>query len=514
MRKILTMGILCLSFTFAVDNIWIDHDGTTISANKLIIKFKPEVSPLLGSESPLTLTSRSEFADAVSAYPVAEFKPLFGDYEMFSSLHYEHHLHQYYSIEFSEAVDPIAVRSALNELLDVDVVDLNYLVRPTFVPNDNYYPNQWAHDNTGQAQSYGGGQVGTPDCDMDTDEAWDITTGSEDVIVAVLDTGVNDHDEFGTRLLDGWNFYDGNSNTADVFGHGTMCAGIVSAQGDNNIGVAGISWDSKILPVKVLSNSGNGDQGILANGIVYASDNGANVISMSLRWTSPDNSCSDAIDYATANGTVVLAATGNEESSTIGYPSAYENCIAVGALSPCNERKSYSSCDGENFWGSNYGTGMDFLSPGVRIHTVNNNGGYMTDFNGTSSACPSAAGVAALVLSVNPDLTPVEVRQIMQSTTVDLYDAGWDAQSGWGRINALNAVNMAIELNCGTNNILGDTNLDGDVNVIDIVIVANLITGVLLEPDYCQEWAANVNEDDIINILDIILIINMIVGVE
>ena len=136
----------------------------------------------------------------------------------------------------------------------------------------------------------------------------------------------------------------------------------------------------------------------------------------------------------------------------------------------------------------------------------------MSDFNGTSSACPSAAGVAALVLAVNPALTPVEVREIMQTTAFDLYGEGWDSQSGWGRINAFNAVNRAVELNCGTNNIPGDTNLDGELNVLDIVIVANLIIGTLQDPDYCQEWAANINNDDIINILDIILIINAIVG--
>ncbi|MFQ6610134.1 MAG: S8 family serine peptidase [Fidelibacterota bacterium] len=512
MRKLLILSVLYISFIFAFDNIWTDLDGTIVSANKLIVKFKYENSPLLGSEAPITLSSRTDLGDAMATYPIRFFGPTFLNYETFSVKHWDHGLHQFYTFEFSGTINPAEIRSALLELPDVELVDYCYRVEPTYVPNDQYYSNQWAHNNTGQVQSYGGGQVGSPDCDMDTDEAWDITTGSEEVTVAVLDTGVSDHSEFGDRLLEGWNFYGNNGNTADNYGHGTMCAGIIGAQGDNSAGVAGVTWNSNILPVKVLSDSGNGDQGILANGIQWASDNGANVISMSLRWTTPDNSCSAAIDYATDNGTVVLAATGNESSSIIGYPSAYENCIAVGALSPCNELKSYNSCDGENFWGSNYGNGMDFLSPGVRIHTTNNYGGYMSDFNGTSSACPSAAGVAALVIAVNPELTPIEVREIMRNTSVDLYGAGWDTQSGWGRINALNAVNLAVELNCGTNNLLGDTNLDGDVNVLDIVIVANMIIGLLPDPDYCQEWAANINEDDIINILDIILIINVIVG--
>ena len=100
----------------------------------------------------------------------------------------------------------------------------------------------------------------------------------------------------------------------------------------------------------------------------------------------------------------------------------------------------------------------------------------------------------------------------MQETSVDILGPGWDAETGYGRINALNAVEAAVSMNCGNNTILGDTNLDGDVNVLDIVIVANIIIGLLEDPDYCQTWAANINDDEIINILDIILIINTIMG--
>ena len=501
--------LLLLTSLFAIENTWVEINGSMTSSNQIIIKFNEDVSPLLGQEQPLTFESRTELVEMLKDTPVLEFKPVFQNYESFTDLHRSNNLHQYYVISFTKAVDIESIHNQMKSLQNVETVDYNYQVRPAFVPNDPSYPEQWAHDNQSQA---GPGNVGDIDCDMDTDEAWDITQGSEDVIVAVLDTGVNDHTELQGRLLDGYNFYDNNFNVSDVFGHGTQCSGIVAAAGNNSVGVAGVAWNSKILPVKVLGNGGNGDQIILANGIQWASDNGADVISMSLRWTNQVSLCDDAITYAFENGTLSLAATGNENISVLGYPSAYENCVAVGGLSPCNERKSYSSCDGESFWGANYGGDMDLVAPCVKIPTITNSGGYTMEFNGTSSACPNAAGVAALVKSVHPGLTPGEIRTILQETSVDILGPGWDAETGHGRINALNAVEAAVSMNCGNNTILGDTNLDGDVNVLDIVIVANIIIGLLEEPDYCQTWAANVNDDEIINILDIILIINTIMG--
>ena len=112
---------------------------------------------------------------------------------------------------------------------------------------------------------------------------------------------------------------------------------------------------------------GSGLDRDIADGVVWSSDNGADVISMSLGGGMYNSFFDDAIDYATANGTTVIAATGNDDFGTISYPSRYDNCVAVGAMSPCNERKKFSSCDGENYWGSNYGIGIDFLAPGVKI---------------------------------------------------------------------------------------------------------------------------------------------------
>ena len=140
--------------------------------------------------------------------------------------------------------------------------------------------------------------------------------------------------------------------------HGTACASIAAGRSNNNIGVAGVCWDCSLMPVKVLSNQGYGEFDDIINGVVWASDNGAHVISMSLGGGGFQSGFDNAVTYAHDNGTIVIAASGNDNGG-LSYPAAYDDCVAVGAMSPCNERKNPSSCDGESFWGSNYGNGLD-----------------------------------------------------------------------------------------------------------------------------------------------------------
>jgi len=148
----------------------------------------------------------------------------------------------------------------------------------------------------------------------------------------------------------------------------------------------------------------------------------------------------NSVSYAVDAGTVVFAASGNDNNGTISYPAHYDDCIAVGAMSPCNERKNTGSCDGENYWGSNYGSDLDFVTPGVRINTITSSGGYTSTFNGTSSACPHAAGIAGLILSVAPNMTPEQVRTIMQMNADDIGSPGFDNETGYGRVNAYQSV--------------------------------------------------------------------------
>jgi subtilisin family serine protease len=175
-------------------------------------------------------------------------------------------------------------------------------------------------------------------------------------------------------------------------------------------------------------------------------DHGAKVLSLSLGG-SASSALQTALNYAHNRGRAIFCAAGNSNRSSLDYPAAHSNAIALGAPSPCNERKSTSSCDGEYWWGSNYGTGLDFMAPGTRIHTTDirgsggyGSGDYITDFNGTSSATPHAAGIGALVWSENPDLTNAELLAVLQENCDDMGTSGYDTQTVYDRMNSYQAV--------------------------------------------------------------------------
>ncbi|RTY83162.1 T9SS type A sorting domain-containing protein [Flavobacterium sp. ZB4P23] len=341
-------------------------------------------------------------------------------------------------------------------------------------------------------QGYYGGVI---DADMDVEEAWSYTTGN-DIKVAIIDEGVDlNHPDLMANLLLGYDATGGNSNggpniTTDD-SHGTACAGIVAAVGNNNLGVAGIAYNSKILPVRIAYTNGYplGDQRRkwissdtwIANGISWAVQNGADVLSNSWGGGSPSTTITNAINNAVTNGRngkgcIVLFSSGNENTA-VSYPATLPNVIAVGASSMCDQRKTPTSCDGETRWGSNYGTGIDVIAPGVQIFTTDISGlsgygtaDYISDFNGTSSACPNVAGVVALILSVKPSLTGIEARQILESSTDKIngysYSSSisgqpngtWNNEVGYGRINALKAVSNTINFSIvGNSNICAST---------------------------------------------------------
>lgn len=338
--------------------------------------------------------------------------------------------------------------------------------------NDPFYNSQWSINN----QAYLGG---TTDADMDVDEAWQLSTG-QGINVAIIDEGVDlSHPDLVGNLISGFDATGNNSNGApnenNNDAHGTSCAGIVAAVANNGEGIAGIAYNSKIQPIRIAYSNGYplGDyrrtwttsDNWIASGINWAVQNGADILSNSWGGGSPSSTITNAINNAVNNGRggkgcVVLFASGNNNSA-VSFPATLDNVLAVGAGSMCDERKSPSSCDGENWWGSNYGNEIDVIAPGVKIYTTDisgsagyDSGDYKADFNGTSSACPNAAGVAALVLSLNPNLSQLEVREILQKSTDKpsgysysnkIYGT-WNNQVGYGRLNANRAVLSAISI--------------------------------------------------------------------
>jgi subtilisin family serine protease len=368
------------------------------------------------------------------------------------------------------------VQTALADFLtdpSVEDASLEYYAYTQVAPNDPYYSSNWGHNNTAQLPVYvsgsghAGAGVGTIGWDSDAQLAWDQTQGygSASIIIAIIDSGVDTaHPDL--RLVTGYDYGDNDSNPMDDSadpGHGTSCSGIAAAIANNNLGVTGIAGGCSIMPLKIADSAGDMDFTAIENALTHAADNGAHVISMSFGAEGGagegDIPTTDAaLEYAYDAGVVMFAATANANTSAIAYPSNHNKVISVGASSPCGQRKSTSSCDGETWWGSNYGVNtqddqesVDIMAPTILPATdiTGAGNGYDTSsdyymwFNGTSCSTPYAAGVAALILSLNPTLTPAEVWTIMKNSATDMTidgGAGWDRYTGYGMVNAYQAL--------------------------------------------------------------------------
>lgn len=275
---------------------------------------------------------------------------------------------------------------------------------------------------------------------IEAEKGWKVSKGDEQVIVAVLDTGVqSNHPDLAGKLLEGTNLVDEDKDPDDDVGHGTHVAGIIGAAVNNGEGVAGVSWYNKIMPVKVLDSSGAGSTYTVAQGIIWAVDHGAKVINMSLGNYAEADFLHDAIKYAYEHDVVMIAASGNDNTDRPGYPAAYPEVFAVAATDSNKEKASFS----------NYGDYIDVAAPGDSIASTYPGSQYAA-LSGTSMASPHVAALAGLIRSVNPDLTNKEVMEIMRSSAIDLGADGKDDYFGYGEID----VNKALQAASGYGNAL------------------------------------------------------------
>jgi thermitase len=266
-------------------------------------------------------------------------------------------------------------------------------------------------------------------------DAWNVITGSQEIIIAVIDSGIKlDHPEFAGRLVAGYDFVNNDDQPDDDMGHGTHVAGILSAGLNNGQGVAGVCPNCRLMPVKVLNQNNMGTWSQLAQGILFATDNGAQVINLSLGATVPSETLAAAVEYAQAHGVIVVAAAGNNGTDAPFYPAALDGVIAVGA----------TNAAGERWTRSNYGTFVDIVAPGALIYSTYNDlnnlyHGY-TYMSGTSMAAPFVSGVVGLLLSADRALTSQQVTDALIDGADDLGVVGVDTEFANGRVNAMGSL--------------------------------------------------------------------------
>ncbi len=324
--------------------------------------------------------------------------------------------------------DVIASLRARNDVL---FAEPNHIVSIAATPTDPLYASyQWSLP-----------QIGLP-------AAWDTSTGSASVIVAVVDTGVDaSHPDLAGKITSGanagYNFVSNNTNTTDDHFHGTFVASIVAMNTNNGQGGAGVCWACKIMPVKVLDNTGSGSTFNVAQGVDWAVSHGAKVINLSLGSSSPDSGLQPSVDNAWNAGVVVVAASGNSNGPVL-YPAAYANVIAVGSNNQAGVRSSFS----------NFGPELDVMAPGEGVFGAdclcNGHTGYYATGSGTSFASPHVAGVVGLMISAG--ITDKnQIRSRLTSTATDMDVPGFDNNTGWGRINAAAAIAGPYAVNWGTN---------------------------------------------------------------
>ncbi len=403
-------------------------------------------------------------------------------------------------LSLSDTTDIMLVISTLQNNSAIQSAEPNFVIHTHVLPNDPYfngtspatYPYQWALQNTGQTPP-----TGTAGADIDATNAWNVTTGSSNIIIAILDSGIPmqngslSHPDLSdaSRIILGPDETNSGVGDEDLWGHGTNVTGIAAAETNNGKGIAGVDWNSKVLVVKVFDNGGYGTQQNFYNGVLYAvnyiQDNPGYqlVINYSGGAQTPSSVMESAVNYANSHNVTIVASVGNNVQTNFvdwpaAYSSSYNNVIAVSAtdyndqfatlysnagsevnvaapgglgwyIDPNNGKWLYNNqyFHGKNIYSTfpNYSFGLQYSTDATQWY------GYLA---GTSMAAPYVSGVAALILSINPNLTPLQIRTILEQSADKVgqysYSNGWNQYLGYGRINAYEALKYTLENYGGT----------------------------------------------------------------
>ena len=357
-----------------------------------------------------------------------------------------------YQLQIPEYMSVEEMVYLLRQNPDIELAGPNTIRYISRTPNDPYFVEQYALYNSGQdVGPPASPQSGTLRADIKAREGWDETIGSEEIVIAILDTGVDfNHPDLDDKLISsGYDFVNDDTDPTDDNGHGTFVAGIAAAETNNGEGIAGVAWNCMVLPIKVADSSGAVDTAAEIAGINYAVEQGADVINLSLGSPFEDLFEQAAIVYAYEHDIVVVAAAGNDGGATH-FPAAYDECLAVAATNENDERVTFlNTATDDEPWESNMGPEIDLAAPGDWVFSL-----YPTDLTppdylpyawgqGTSASTPHVAGLAALIKSIKPDLSAEDIMNVIRYTAEDVNSASYEGRDnfiGYGRISMKRAL--------------------------------------------------------------------------
>jgi subtilisin family serine protease len=452
-----TAPAACVILLVCVPSATAAPDEAGYASTHVIIRAR-EGFPPAPVEAGAPTEPRARLAGTFERYRVGVIRPVFESGFAHPELARQLGLDRYYRLETPPGTDtPGLVAELACCPAQVERAELDGIggVAVT-IPDDPDFGLQWGLLNGGQVID---GFAGLFGADINITPAWDITTGDPDLVLAVLDAGMDEHVEIVDRMIPGRNVAASpdTDDTSDVcISHGTHVAGIAAAIAANTQAIAGVDWSCRIMPVRVLDGCSGQPESYLAEGIIWATDNGADVISMSLQYPQGTQLLHDAVLYAHALGKVMIAAAGNNApcgTPSVRYPAKWPETIAVAAFNNQDEQASFSNCGPE----------LDVAAPGDTVWSLKDTTTYQF-LSGTSMATPHVSGTVNLMKALDPDLAPDEIKRILQTTAVDLEDPGFDDQTGFGRIDAHAAL---LRVRAG----LADLNGDGVVSVNDFLLL-------------------------------------------
>lgn len=460
--------------------------GVDCAAHHLMVQLEPGVTFAKDADGAMALRgpggvrSLRAARAAFAAAGVVSSKPLLIAPAKDAALAAKLGLDRWHQVALAPNADAVAARTALAGLKGlVAKAEFDGQGGLAEVPNDPSFNLQWNMLNTGQPVS---GVAGVPGADVGVTTAWNVTHGNPNLVIAVLDSGIDPHPQLAGRILPGINVPDGTTLTGDeCSGHGTHVSGILAAAGNDGIGVAGMTWNAKLLPV-VIVNGCSGFESNVATGLIWAADQGADLINMSLQFYLGGTPLRDAVTYAQAQGALMCAATGNNGNGVIAAPARWSDTIAVAATDNRDVRASFS----------NFGAETDVSAPGVNVWSLAMSGGYAYR-SGTSMSTPHVTGLAALLWSAAPTLTNVQVRALIEQGARDLGAPGRDDFYGLGRIDA--AASFALLAPPRPE----DLNHDGFVNAQDLAIML----GAWGPCADCEVCVADLNGDCVVGPQDL-----------